>query len=137
MIDGTTLVLPDALSQPPVDPSPTVVLAGAMAMIKARPDLWDQSEWRCETGFCLAGWYAEIDPRVSWASDDLESPESILLVERDTGEKVPVSTWFRQSLGLSQRSADIITDPGNALDDLEWMVADVLDKRVVGLLDEE
>lgn len=69
----------------------------AIHQIELTPTSWDQSEWRCGTGMCLAGWTATLaggtwadSPTSSWAPylevDEDDDPNAI--EELDPGHPV-------------------------------------------------
>jgi len=114
------------------DYSPKGLLKDALVQIQLHPETWDQSDWRCDTGFCLAGWFAQLDPRVDWESDDVGDPGYTVVVEHATRRRWPVEVWFRDQLGLDPWESNRITDGHNELWQLEYMVDDVLRGEAVG-----
>jgi hypothetical protein len=114
------------------------LLDAAIDHIEKHPEEWDQSQWRCKTGMCLAG-HIVILAGGKWAHP--ERPESFLLVQEpgersDIGDgKVRASVRAERLLGAGARFPDCngncddgdgsecrdLFDSNNTLDDIKGM----------------
>lgn len=99
---------------------PNVVLLEIVyEFIKANPQTWIQSEWRCKSGMCFAG-HATQFAGASWTypltadgikdshfpCDDVTTPD---------GEVTSCEDFAQEVLGLTEREADALFAPGNDL----------------------
>jgi hypothetical protein len=96
-----------------------------MSQIKAYPESHVQATWRCGTGFCFAGWVAEIQ-RVEWVnSHSRMAGGEFVVVDKDSSR---VRTTSAGDYFGPQRLADrpVITSRGRELeaDDVIQHVSD-------------
>jgi hypothetical protein len=64
-------------------------LDAALARLDANPEVWDQSQWRCGTGKCLAGHGADAAGAV-WVTD----PLGVLQVKLPEAGRSAVARWL-------------------------------------------
>lgn len=112
-----------------------------MSQIKAYPENHVQSTWRCGTGFCFAGWVAEIQG-VEWANTHSRGAGGDFVVVHE--EKWSVRTFRAADYFGPQRLAEhpVITSRGRELEanDVIQHVSDYaqdelgLDSRDAGFL---
>jgi hypothetical protein len=109
------------------------LLRKTLATIKANPEHWDQSTWRCETGMCFAGWSAHLAGG-RWISPAENLQRSHLLVSEPkddllcpSNECRPVSVLYRAQrlLGLAFHQAADLFASTNTMEDLERIVAEL------------
>jgi hypothetical protein len=114
------------------------LLDAVIAQIEAHPETWNQDEWRCESGMCVAGWVAEMAGG-QWLTSDpgaMGSAPSVHFLRRwaliatpeDDTEFVRVidGTGVIQAgnrasrlLGLTQDQADDLFSEENDLQDIK------------------
>jgi hypothetical protein len=110
-------------------------LWGTLAYIEANSDQWDQGDYRCKSGMCMAGWACEryggrwIFPEpLSQGRDDWLVPEpednSVIYVMGDVRYVIAHDRAGRL-LGLTEDQADDLFHPKNTLDDLRRIVEDI------------
>lgn len=120
---------------------PVVLRHAALDAIRANPNGWDQSAWRCETGMCFAGHVAQLAggvfpydandfrlTRVDPNPDAAPVAHSQIVVSPE-GLSSPIAIFARKMLKLDSGQADALFGGGNDLDDLEAMV-DKLDAGI-------
>jgi hypothetical protein len=121
-------------------------LRRVMAHIEAHQDRWWQGAWRidldkltvgardeegrelatCGTAFCFAGWKAELDG-VRWGRGD-DMPYGYALDETvilPDGRETDAAAYAMETLGLDLAQAKRLFSPGNTLDDLRRIVANL------------
>lgn len=130
-----TLTLPVPLTAPvtPVELRGLPLLDLVISQIELSPDSWNQEEWRCETGMCVAGWTSHLAGG-QWAYPADGAGASYLLSETDdVGDDVEVmargtsrertviaaSDRAMRLLGLDADTADALFRPGNTLTDIK------------------
>ena len=96
------------------------LLKQVLAHIEANPETWRQDSWRCETGFCFAGWTAELTG-AKWARPEKQLDPNVL---RGDGESEHVADYAQRVLGLEENEADLLFSMFRTLDDLRRMVAE-------------
>lgn len=98
--------------------------------IRANPEHWDQSAWRCDTGMCFAGWAAQLAGGV-FPYDDNDDRTDIVyggeepragIVTSPTGQLETISVFAQDRLGLTDDEADILFYGDNDLYDLTELV---------------
>lgn len=106
------------------------LLRKTLEHIEAHPREWNQKTWRCETGFCFAGWAVELTggrwvtygnglyPYVLAEDDD--PPEHV-----DYDGEVECAYRAERILGLTGQEAQYLFHSENTLDDLRRIVADL------------
>lgn len=102
------------------------LLDAAIARIEADPSSWDQDDWRCSTGICLAGHVAEIAGG-EWAASAVSEIRAYLIPASgdnpcdvhpaeisDLGQELPprvhAAVRARQLLGFSQFMYEALDD---------------------------
>lgn len=97
------------------------LLDRTLAYIEAHPEEWTQEHYRCRSGCCFAG-HAALLSGARWASNNSNAAD----VKAGDGHPLEM-VWERAArvLGLTGEEADDLFSPGNKLDDLRRIVADL------------
>jgi hypothetical protein len=114
-----------------------------LEQIKAHPQEWDQTTWRCQSGMCFAGWAAVLNGRRWLHPDDPESEIVVATSPEEPGARERDLAWYdggepgrmtwgthvrnaaRADLGLTETEAVIMFGSSNELADLEYCVAKI------------
>jgi hypothetical protein len=125
------------------NPYNLLLLDEAIEQIELHPETWEQGDWRCKTGMCVAGWVVTKNGD-EWATDLSEDYGSdLVLVPKgtegvlnaitaeyytDNGVTVPEGMALiradkraEQLLGLEVPSAHDLFGGGNSLDEIKRM----------------
>lgn len=122
------------------------LLDATLAYIEKNPDEWDQSNWRCDTGMCFAGWAAalaggqylldveqveifnrsmpwELPPDWPRHRGQFASPELLVEDEERGWITEPARERAIEVLRISHTQANALFAAGNNLQTLRRMVA--------------
>lgn len=99
------------------------LLRQVLAHIETNPEVWDQGEWRCDTGMCFAGWTGELAGG-KWITEADSMFAPYMVVERDdhldhvrylseVGYAVDVEERATRLLGLTEDQADDLFTSAN------------------------
>jgi hypothetical protein len=113
-------------------PQQIALARATLAQIEAHPEQWKQSDWRCDTGMCFAGWAATIAGR-QWVDPDAESEDEYLraapgddpdrIRAGENGEPIiHVQSAARTLLGLDYDEARVLFGSTNTLKHLHAYV---------------
>lgn len=115
---------------------PNVVhLRLTLAQIEAHPETWEQGEFRCETGLCVAGWGAQLAGG-RWLFKDPTSFHAYMLVAGDGddpedcevlyGQRV-ISAHYRamRLFGLTSSQAHVLFEADNTLADVRRIIGEL------------
>jgi hypothetical protein len=111
------------------NPTPNVaLLKQTLAHIEAHPDEWQQTTYRCGTGMCFAGHAATLAGGAWMSSNPLDD----YMVAEDADDpiqvldkEIHVKHRAERVLGLAWHQADRLFAPGNDLDLLRLLVAEI------------
>jgi hypothetical protein len=90
----------------------------ALAQIEMHPETWNQQQWRCDTGMCLAGWMGQLSDQVTWENPN--DHHNFAVVGRD-GAWNTVGDWAAHALGFEDvfaPNADALFHDSNSIEDL-------------------
>ena len=131
-------------------PTPNVgLLSRVIAHIEANPEEWQQEDWRCETGMCVAGWAVQIDGG-RWFHPSPDGTVLDALLHARPGEEtaewaecygvtdavVTAADRAQAVLGLTDAEADSLFCASNLLDDIYEAAKDILRRAVAQRLAE-
>ena len=117
------------------------LLRKTLEHIKAHPEEWDQSSWRCDTGMCFAGWAVTLVGR-EWATPkdhpaasfvearpgepEACSPGRIGYDNKITLPKVIMADAAAiHELGIDEDTADYLFDGSNSIETLEVFLDEI------------
>lgn len=103
-----------------------VLMREVLTHIEEHPQGWTQSNWRCETGMCFAGWTAVI-AGAEWANDNPnDGLYRYVIAPGGTSMPEPVWKFAYDALGFENYDADDATiglfEGGNSLPTLRRYV---------------
>jgi hypothetical protein len=108
------------------------LLKQTLAHIEAHPEEWDQTEFRCGSGMCFAGWAAQLAGGRWYADNPDEALGDALIAEPDdpwafearAGVRVVYAQLRAERvLGLDRKQANRLFAGSNRLPDLRRIVA--------------
>jgi hypothetical protein len=132
----------------------TALLERVLAQIEAAPAQWDQGNYasqtdlangECGTAYCFAGWavaltypaakFAFTDTQSHWPTD--RTATTVVLNPAEFTGPAVIDAVARDLLGISDKTAEVLFEGGNSLDDLRRMVADLVAGRPIDFDDED
>lgn len=94
------------------------LLREVLAQIETHPETWRQSDWRCGTGMCFAGWTAELAGG-KWIADANSWRAGYLAVEPgDTFEQLRYFQAIGYAVGVEDRATRLLSLTKGQADDL-------------------
>ena len=94
------------------------LLNAVIAQIEAHPETWDQEEWRCETGMCVAGWMCELGGG-TWLTGPYDVHSALLVIEDSDANNARTKELSdgREGIYADERARRLLgADPGGLFD---------------------
>ncbi|MEV0616088.1 hypothetical protein AB0I81_22435 [Nonomuraea sp. NPDC050404] len=112
------------------------LLKQTLAHIEAHPDEWNQADYRCGSGMCVAGWAAQFaggkwyadDPDAGFGDALIAEPDEPNSFRMDDVRLVYADHRAQRVLGLDGEQADRLFEGSNSLPDLRRIVAELVEE---------
>jgi hypothetical protein len=112
------------------------LLQRTLQHIEENPEEWDQTDYRCASGMCFAGWAVTLHGD-TWASeiDAARDAWEVAVPEEERslfpGRFVYAPARAQQLLGLDSSTAKCLFDGGNDIETLRRIVGELCEQEAV------